>query len=444
MHARDQTTPLTSPAEAGPRARRPLARWRAVVGVALAAAGVTAAVAVGGGRRPPAAAAPPGAALYRCPMDHEVTSRDPKARCPKCNMYINEPVPAAATPAPTAAPASATADDGARRGQLIGVRRARVERRPLRAEVRATGVITADESRVAHIHTKLSGWITRLLVPQTGAEVRRGQPLLAIYSEELYRAQQDYLTVRRAAAAGDRGHAELIAAARRRLQLLDMPAPEIAAIEGSGVPSREVVLRSPQSGFVLARGVVQGSFVQPDTDLFSVTDLGRVWLMAEVDEQDLAGLRVGVTGRVTLAAYPGETFTARVAYIYPGVTGETRTTRVRLELPNPQLRLKPGMFGTVQLEVTGAATLVVPAEAVLSSGDRRFAFVVRADGGLAPRAVTTGRRAGAELEVLTGLSAGEEVVASAGFLFDSESALRAAVQTLSAPEPNHERAAPSR
>ncbi|HEY3359308.1 MAG TPA: efflux RND transporter periplasmic adaptor subunit [Polyangia bacterium] len=390
----------------------------------------------------PAAPAPAGVTLYRCPMHcTDATSTDPNARCPMCKMRMSEPVPAAALPAaPAGAPTGAAAAAGTVRGQLIGVRRARVERRPLTTEVRATAVVTADEKRVAHIHTKLSGWITRLMVAQTGAEVRRGQPLLAIYSEELYRAQQDYLTLRRSVGGiADSGRAELIAAARRRLQLLDMPAAAIAAIETSGVPSRDVVLRSPQSGFVLARTVVQGSFVQPETDLFTVVDLSRVWLIAEVYEQDVAGLRAGTPGQVTLAAYPGETVTAKVAYVYPSVAGETRTTRVRLELPNPQLKLKPGMFGTARFDLGGPATLVVPAEAVLSSGERRYAFVVRTDGSLEPRAVTVGRRAGAELEILSGLAAGEEVVASAGFLFDSESALRASVQSFApsqAPRPS--------
>jgi Cu(I)/Ag(I) efflux system membrane fusion protein len=325
---------------------------------------------------------------------------------------------------------------GTLRGQLIGVRRARVERRPFATEVRATAVVAADEKRLAHIHTKISGWITRLLVSQTGAEVRRGQPLLGIYSEELYRAQQDYLTLRRAAGGlADTGRAELITEARRRLQLLDMPAGEIAAIEQSGVPSRDVLLRSPIAGFVLSKTVAVGSFVQPDTDLFTVADLSRVWMIAEVDEQDLADVKIGTAATITLAAYAGETLTGRVGYVYPSVEGGTRTARVRVELPNPQLKLKPGMFGDVQLRVAGTPTLVAPAEAVLSSGEHRYAFVVRPDGGLEPRAVTTGRRAGAALEILSGLAAGEEIVASAGFLFDSESALRAAVQTLAPPRP---------
>jgi Cu(I)/Ag(I) efflux system membrane fusion protein len=312
------------------------------------------------------------------------------------------------------------------------VRRAKVVRRALVADVRAAAVVAPDESRVAHIHTKLSGWITRLLVTQTGAPVRRGQPLLAIYGEDLYRAQQEYLTLRRTLGgrADDAGRAELVAAARRRLQLLDMPAAEIDAIEASGAPRRDVVLRSPISGVVLARNVSQGSYVQPGTDLFVVADLARVWALAEVAEAEAGGIRAGMHAPVTFTAYPGEVREARVAYVYPSVAAETRTVRVRLELANRDLKLKPGMFGEARLQVSLARALVVPAEAVLESGTRRYAFVVTAGGGLEPRPVVGGRRVGERLQILSGLAEGDEVVASASFLIDSESGLREAIRAM--------------
>ncbi|MBI5481720.1 MAG: efflux RND transporter periplasmic adaptor subunit [Deltaproteobacteria bacterium] len=362
-----------------------------------------------------AAASQPAPRLYRCPMHHDVTSTDPKARCPKCNMFINEPVPKAAAAA-----------------GLIGVRRAKVERRDLHADVRAAAVVAPDESRVAHIHTKLSGWITRLLVTQTGAPVRRGQPLLAMYSEDLYRAQQEYLTLRRTAAGltDEAARAELVAAARRRLQLLDMPAAEIDAIEKSGTPRRDVALRSTISGVVLARHVSEGSYVQPGTDLFVVADLSRVWALAEVAEAEAGGIRAGMKTPLTFTAYPDEVREARVAYVYPSVATDTRTVRVRLELANPELKLKPGMYGEARLRVTLARALVVPAEAVLETGTQRYAFVVKAGGTFEPRPVASGRRVGEQLQILSGLAEGEAVVASASFLIDSESGLRAAIQAM--------------
>jgi len=358
-------------------------------------------------------------------------------------MFINEPVPRGAGPAqPAPAGADATGSTGGERQQtgstggerqqLIGVRRAKVERRDLDLEVHAAAVVAPDESRVAHIHTKLSGWITRLLVTQTGEPVRRGQPLLALYSEDLYRAQEEYLTLRRTVGgvADDAARVELQAAARRRLQLLDMPAAEIRAVEQSGVPRRDVMLRAPIAGVVLVRNVSAGSFVQPGTDLFVVADLSRVWALADVPEREAGGIRAGMKAPITFTAYPGEVREARVAYVYPSVAADTRTVRMRLELDNQDLKLKPGMFGEARLRLSLARALVVPAEAVVETGTRRYAFVVKPGGTFEPRRVETGRRVGAAVQVLAGLDAGEEIVASAGFLVDSESGLRAAIQAM--------------
>jgi membrane fusion protein, copper/silver efflux system len=400
------------------------ARLATIAGAAVLVAAVVVALGGVGARRPPASAAAsqpasaPGQPLYRCPMHHEVTAHDPKTRCPRCGMFVNEPAPVVALP-----------DE---RRQLIGVRRARVERRDLQAEVTAAAVVTADESRVAHVHTKLSGWITRLFVTQTGERVRRGEPLLAIYSEELYRAEGEYLAVRRSLAgvSGDAARAELIAAARRRLRLLDMPNAEIEAIEKSGTPRRDVMLRAPITGVVLARNVTEGSYVEPGTDLFVVADLSRVWTLADIPERQAGEVHVGERTSLRFAAYPGETRDARVAFVYPSVAAETRTVRVRLELANRDLKLKPGMYGEARLRVTVPRALLVPDEAVLPTGTERWVFVIGPGGALDPRRIQVGRHLGTELEVLGGVTAGEEVVASAGFIVDSESALRSALETM--------------
>jgi Cu(I)/Ag(I) efflux system membrane fusion protein len=333
-------------------------------------------------------------------------------------MFVNEPVPQVVAP-------------GERR-QLIGVRRARVERRDLQAEVTAAVVVAPDESRVAHVHTKLSGWITRLAVTQTGGPIRRGAPLLAIYSEELFRAQGEYLSLRRDVArlTRDAASADLLAAARRRLRLLDMPDAEIAAIERSGVPRRDVVLRAPLAGVVLARNVTEGSYVEPGTELFVVADLSRVWALADVPERQAGPIRVGAPATLRFTALPGETRAARVAYVYPSVAAETRTVRVRLELANGDRALKPGMYGEARLQVAAAGALVLPAEAVLETGTERFVFAIAAGGVLEPRRVRVGRRLGDQVELLEGARAGEEVVASASFILDSESRVRAALDAM--------------
>jgi membrane fusion protein, copper/silver efflux system len=445
-------TGLTNRARAGM-----LAGMAALVLLAALAAAVVI------GRRPPsaapatggAAASQPLAALavtrFRCPMHHDVTSTDPKARCPKCNMFINEPIPTAAPPAPPVAAPPAlggipvATPVGDERHQLIGVRRATVERRDLVGDVTAAAVVAPDESRVAHVHTKLTGWITRLLVTQTGESVRRGEPLLAIYSEELYRAQEEYLTLRRTVVGitDDAARAELVAATRRRLQLLDMPGAEIDAIEKSGVPRRDVVLRSPLAGVVLARHVSEGSYVQPGSDLFVVGDLTRLWALADVPAPEAESIHAGMKAPVSFTAYPGEVREARVAYVYPSLAADTRTIRVRLELGNQDLQLKPGMFGEVRLRVSLPRALVVPAEAVLETSRERYSFVVNASGAFEPRLVVVGRRVGTEVQILGGLAAGEEVVASASFLVDSESGLRAAIRAMRRPRGSTPLAGPS-
>jgi Cu(I)/Ag(I) efflux system membrane fusion protein len=229
---------------------------------------------------------------------------------------------------------------------------------------------------------------------------------------------------------------ELLEAARRRLSYWDISAAEIARIERSGTPQKTLVLSAPASGLVVEKAVFQGQRVMPGMDLYRIADLSIVWLEAEVYEKDLGLVHLGRKARIKFEAYPGEVFTGAVAYVYPTITADSRTGRVRVELPNPGLRFKPGMYASMEFEVpVHSGGIHVPRSAVLETGERTIVFVQGADGSLVPRQVRVGMATTEHVEVLAGLTAGEVVVASANFLVDAESNLGAAVGAMQGAEP---------
>ncbi len=316
--------------------------------------------------------------------------------------------------------------EGARR---IGVTFAVVERRPLDLEVRAVGTVTYDETRLASVSPKIDGWVERLFVDFTGAPVAGGEPLVDVYSPALVTAQEELILAARllgeAASERTRKNAEeLLESARRRLAYWDIPAEEIRRIEEHGAPSKTLTLHAPVDGIVVEKNVVEGDRIMPGMVLYRIADLSRVWIEAEVFEKDLALVREGQAARATFEAFPGRVFRGRVTYVYPTVSVKARTGRVRLELPNPDLSLKPGMYGEIDLQTDpGPPTLVVPRSAVIETGERTLVFVQDDRGALLPREVVPGRRAGRVVEILEGLSEGERVVSSAAFLIDAESNL---------------------
>jgi RND family efflux transporter MFP subunit len=321
----------------------------------------------------------------------------------------------------------------------IGVTYAVAERKSLARAIQTVATVTYDETRVANVNPKIEGWVERLHVDFTGAPVRRGQALLEIYSPMLVAAQEELILARRLAdeAAGDpstdtaRRARELLDAARRRLAYWDIAADEIARIEQTGVPQKTLTLRAPAGGIVVDKAVFEGSHVVPGMDLYRIADLSSVWVEGEVFEKDLGLVREGQTARVTVDAYPGREFAGRITYIYPIVSLESRTGRVRIELANPALALKPGMYARIELEVgTGAAALVVPRTAVHATGEHAYVFVSEPGGALVAREVTTGIIAGQDIQVLGGLAEGETVVASANFLIDAESSMRSAIGSM--------------
>jgi Cu(I)/Ag(I) efflux system membrane fusion protein len=311
-----------------------------------------------------------------------------------------------------------------------GITFATAVRRDLARTVRALGRVEYDETRLSAVSPKLEGWAERLYVEFTGAPVRAGEPLLDIYSPTLVAAQEELILARRLAEEVEPGSVReenaqrLLESARRRLLYWDVPEDVVAAIEASGEVSRTVPLLSGASGVVVEKDVVEGGRVTPGTTLYRIADLSVVWLEADVFERDLSLVRVGAHATVSLEAYPGEAFHGMVTYVYPIVDQATRTGTVRVELANPELMLKPGMYASISLDAPGSVgALVVPRGALLLTGERTLVYVRRWDGTLEPREVVAGLAAGREIEILSGLEEGEVVVSSASFLVDAESNL---------------------
>ena len=328
---------------------------------------------------------------------------------------------------------------GADAARKIGVTYASVTRGVLTRTVKAVGIVAYDETRLSTITPKVEGWVERLYVDFTGAPVRAGQPLLDLYSPGLVTAQEELILARRllaetAGAEGARAQKnalELVASARRRLEWWDIPEGQIQALEERGTVSRTLTLTAPASGTVLEKGVVEGARIMPGMTLFQIVDLSRVWVEAEVFEKDLSLVRLGQHGMVSLEAYPGEMFHGRVTYVYPTVAMESRTGKVRLEIGNPDLRLKPGMYARVELQAPDREpSLLIPRSAVLFTGERALVFVHQSDGRLHPRDVVVGLTNEEQVEVLSGLEEGDHVVSSANFLIDAESNLGAATAAM--------------
>jgi Cu(I)/Ag(I) efflux system membrane fusion protein len=324
--------------------------------------------------------------------------------------------------------------EGARR---IGVSYATVESGPLTRVVRTVGAVTYDETRLVNVNPKIEGWVEKLYVNFTGAPVQRGQPLMAVYSPMLVAAQEELILAARLGqesaegAAGENAR-DLLEAARRRLAYWDIPADEIARIERSGTPQKTLTLRAPASGLVVEKNVFEGGRIMPGMDLYKIADLSTVWIEGELFEEDLVLVSMGREARITLDAYAGQVLTGRVTYVYPTVSQESRTGRVRIELRNPGLRLKPGMYANIEFDAALHTNgLHVPRAAVLTTGTRSLVFVQQADGSLVPHEVKVGQSAGDYVEILAGLTAGQVVVASASFLVDAESNLGAAMKDLS-------------
>jgi Cu(I)/Ag(I) efflux system membrane fusion protein len=306
--------------------------------------------------------------------------------------------------------------DDARR-QLIGVHTEAVVEGPMRKDFRVVGHVTYDESSLADVSLKVHGWVTKLYVSQTGQRVTRGQTLLSLYSPELYNAEQDFLLNR---------IESLAHAARQRLHLLGLDDGQIEALSKKGEPSESAPIASPATGFVIEKNVVEGAAVDTGMRLYRIAALTKVWIEAQVYEADLASVRAGQAAVVTLDYLPGRRYDAKVAYVYPYIDPQTRTGQVRVELANPELDLRPGMYASVTLSADLGPRVQVPSAAVVYTGPRRLVFVDLGQGRFRPQDVSVGTASSGMYEVLSGLSRGDQVATSGVFLIAAEARIRTA------------------
>ena len=320
--------------------------------------------------------------------------------------------------------------------QKLGVRTEAAAVREFTRTVRATGIVQANERGLYTVAPRFEGWIQKLYVNTTGQAVRKGQPLMDIYSPDLITAQQEYLIAVKGMQSVKDGSPEvqasmhrLMESALQRLRNWDISESELTQLQKEGKTRQYVTLRSHANGVVLEKPSIEGKRFMAGEVLFQIADLSSVWLVAEVFEQELGLVRQGQGAKIYVDAYPDKTFTGTATFIYPTVTPETRTAKVRFELANPGGLLKPSMYARVELASTrsNGQVLAVPDSAVLDTGTRQLVLVQRDVGKFEPRTVKTGTRADGYIEVLEGVRAGEDVVVSANFLIDAESNLKAVI-----------------
>ncbi len=318
--------------------------------------------------------------------------------------------------------------------QLIGLKTASVAVRPLQKMIRTVGRIEYDERKLATINTKYEGWIEKLRVNATGSYVKAGEAVAEIYSPELLATQREFLNALKwkNSTKKDSQLGALLAkdaetiweAARQRLRLWDITEEQIKQIEESGQPIKTLTLYSPVSGYVTQKMAVQGMKIMPGEKLFDIVDLSTVWVVADIYEYELPVIKLGAQATISLSYFPGKEFLSKIDYIYPTLSGETRTARIRFTLPNPGGQLKPQMFTNVTLKIHLGKRLVIPEEAIIDTGLRQIVYVDKGDGNFEPREITIGLRTDQMVEVIRGLRAGEKVASSANFLIDSEAKLK--------------------
>lgn len=315
---------------------------------------------------------------------------------------------------------------------LAGIRTAVVERKSLTRAVRTTAQIVADESRISHVHVKIGGYIDHVFVDYVGQLIKKGDPLFTLYSPDLVSTQEEYLIAKRgnatlgAAPFKDvaQGAQSLLESTRQRLKLWDITDEQIRKLDETGKVERDITFYSPVTGFITDRKAFPQTSVTPETELYTVSDLSSVWATADIYEYEVPYVHVGQHVRFSLSYYPGKSYFGTISYIYPTVDPQTRTVKVRVDIPNPNFVLKPQMFADAELKVNYGVQIVVPQEAVLDSGKEQQVFVVREGGAFEPRKVTLGPVIDGNVAVLSGLKPGETIVTSGNFLLDSESRMR--------------------
>jgi Cu(I)/Ag(I) efflux system membrane fusion protein len=378
---------------------------------------------------------------YQDPM-HPWYHSDKPGIAPDCGMKL-VPVYASGVPAQALPPGGVEISPA--RQQLMGVTSVKAEYRTLDQSIRAVGHVAMDETRVVNVHVKTTGWIQKVFANSTWQQVKQGDPLFTLYSPDLLATEEEYLLALRArdslahsslpeVAAGG---ASLLDAARRRLELWDLTEVQIHDLELSGKPAHDITIYSPASGYVLDRKAFPNQYVSPESEIYKLVDLSTIWVEGEIYEPDAPAVSLGEGAVLTTDAAPGVALRGRLTFISPVVKPDTRTLTVRMEFPNPGVKLKPGMFVNVELHRGLGRRLTVPADAVLDSGASQRVFIDRGKGVFEPRVVKVGARSGDYAVIVSGLRVGEQVVTRANFLIDSESNLRESVEGMQNDSSHH-------
>ncbi len=366
--------------------------------------------------------------LYWYDPMHPAYKSDKPGIAPDCGMQL---VPKYAEEDMANMPAGTVKIDTDRQ-QLIGVRTSTVEFEPLMRTVRTTGQLAADETKLAHIHVKVSGFIDKVFVDYVGQLVKKGQPLFTVYSPDLVATEEEYLIAKRGEKdlgssqirEVSQGAQALLRSTRERLKLWDISDEQIKKLDDTGEVTKTLTFYSPINGFVTDRKAFPQTAITPDMDLYVISDLSTIWVNADVYEYEVPFIKVGQRAEMQLSYYPGKTYTGTVSYIYPTVDPVARTVKVRIEFANPNFDLKPQMFANVEFKINYGKQTLVPQEAVLDSGDKQYVFVVHDGGMFEPRTIQMGAKFDNKVAVLSGLKPGEAIVTSGNFLVDSESRLK--------------------
>lgn len=367
--------------------------------------------------------------FYRNPMNPDITSPLPA----KDNMGMDYiPVYAENNHTTDMAPTGTVKIDPVT-VQNMGVRTAIATQTSLSQDIRAMGRVTYDEEHITRLHPKIEGWVEKLFIDKTGTTVKKDAMLLSVYSPQLVTSAQEYLIALKSLKTLENspfedirfGAKQMAQSARERLEFLDVPEHQINALEQTGIIKKNIHIHSPFNGVVINIGAREGQHVSPETELYMLADLSKVWVFADVFESDLPWVNVGDTVDMTLTGIPGKTFKGTLSYIYPYAEAKTRSIKVRLVFDNTDLLLKPDMFANVTIHTKlQHHAITIPSEAIVRSGDRDEVFVVREQGKFEPRTVSVGLSSEGLTQIIDGINVGDEVVTSSQFLIDSESKLR--------------------
>lgn len=368
--------------------------------------------------------------LYWYDPMHPAYKSDKPGIAPDCGMEL---VPKYADEGTASLPPG-TVNISADKQQMMGVRTATVERKPLSRELRTTAQIAADETKTSHVHVRVPGYVEHVHVDFVGQQVTKGQPLFSLYSPDLVSTEQEYLIAKRAEQTlggapypeVSEGAHSLLQSARERLRLWHISDEEIKRLDETGQVEKSLTFYAPVNGFVTDRKAFSHMAVTPEVELYTLTDYSSVWANADIYEYELPYIKVGQRVKLSLSYDPGKSYSGRISFIYPTVDPQTRTAKARIEIANPNLELKPGMFADAAIKVEYGTKIIVPQEAVLNSGRQQTVFVVHEGGAFEPRTITVGPIVSGNVVVLSGLKEGEKIVTSGNFLIDSESRLKSA------------------